>query len=176
MKIMQSSCPIRKAELILWQMPQEERMRRKPRSETTETYILLQLGGIMMCSCRGKAFYLTSWTTLPTHRIHQNTCIRRALKFRFVLGNVWLVFFFLRNMKAYILKAYWVFCLFICLVKTERYLLLIDIFTILFFWPYPQHAEIPGPGFEAMPHSQAEPLQWQLWILNPLSHEGTPSY
>ena len=31
-----------------------------------------------------------------------------------------------------------------------------------------QHAEVSGPGIESMPQ------QWQCWLLNLLSHQGTP--
>ena len=34
--------------------------------------------------------------------------------------------------------------------------------------------EVPGPGVEHMPQPWHEPQQWQLRILSPLSHEGTP--
>ena len=37
-----------------------------------------------------------------------------------------------------------------------------------FFWSPSQHVGIAGPGIEPMPQ------QWQRWILNPLSHQGTP--
>ena len=39
---------------------------------------------------------------------------------------------------------------------------------VYLFWPSPQHVEVPGP--EIKPKLQ----QWQHWILNPLSHQGTP--
>ena len=37
-----------------------------------------------------------------------------------------------------------------------------------FSWPSLRHVEVPGPG------QWPKPLQWQDWILNPLSHKGTP--
>ena len=44
---------------------------------------------------------------------------------------------------------------------------------IVFFFPYPQHAEVPRPGIKPMPQQWPKPLQWQCWILNPLYHKGT---
>ena len=41
------------------------------------------------------------------------------------------------------------------------------IFCFVSFWPCPQYAEAPGLGVEPTPQ------QWQLWILNLLSHQGT---
>ena len=43
-----------------------------------------------------------------------------------------------------------------------------------FFWPHPQHAEVPGPGIKPVPQQQPELLQWQCQILNLLNHTGTP--
>ena len=40
---------------------------------------------------------------------------------------------------------------------------------VFVFSPPLKHAEVPRPGIEP------EPQQWQCWILNPLSHQGTPS-
>ena len=42
------------------------------------------------------------------------------------------------------------------------------------FWLCPWHVEVPGPGIKPAPELWPEPLQWQCWILNPLSHKGTP--
>ena len=47
---------------------------------------------------------------------------------------------------------------------------------ILFFPPYPWHAEVLGPGIEPEPQLQPEAQQWQHWILNLLSCQGTPIY
>ena len=43
-----------------------------------------------------------------------------------------------------------------------------------FFWPYPQHAELLGPGIEPVPQQQPEPQPWQRQILNLLQHQGIP--
>ena len=42
------------------------------------------------------------------------------------------------------------------------------------FWPCPRHAEVPGSGIKPMPQQWPEPQQRQCWILNLLSHQGTP--
>ena len=44
-----------------------------------------------------------------------------------------------------------------------------------FFW-YPQHAEVPGPGIKPVPRKLPEPLQGQCQNLNPLHHQGAPSF
>ena len=36
------------------------------------------------------------------------------------------------------------------------------------FWPCPRHAGVSRPAIKPMAQ------QWQHWILNPLSHQGTP--
>ena len=46
------------------------------------------------------------------------------------------------------------------------------------FWcfvklPYSRHVKVPGPGIKPTPQHWPEPLQWQCWIPNPLSHKGT---
>ena len=51
-----------------------------------------------------------------------------------------------------------------------------SLFLFLFFWPCPQQVKIPGPGIKSVPHQWPEPQQWQHWILNQLSHQGTPDY
>ena len=43
-----------------------------------------------------------------------------------------------------------------------------------FFWPCPQHTEVPRSGAELLPQQGPKSQQWQCWILNPLSHQGTP--
>ena len=40
--------------------------------------------------------------------------------------------------------------------------------SLFFFWLYLWHAEVPGLGIKP------EPKQWLHWVLNPLSHKGTP--
>ena len=46
---------------------------------------------------------------------------------------------------------------------------------LMFFWPHPQHAEVPRPGIEPTPQRWPEPQQWQHWIINLLSNQGTPA-
>ena len=41
------------------------------------------------------------------------------------------------------------------------------------FWPHLRHAEVPGPGTEPTAQMQPKLLQWQCWILIPLSHKWT---
>ena len=43
-----------------------------------------------------------------------------------------------------------------------------------FFWPCPQHAEVPRPGIKPLPQQQHSPQKWQCQILMPLGHQGTP--
>ena len=47
--------------------------------------------------------------------------------------------------------------------------LLFVYFVFVFFWPCSEHMEVPKPGIKPIPQ------QWQHWILNPLSHQRTPS-
>lgn len=42
--------------------------------------------------------------------------------------------------------------------------------TFFFFWLCWWHVEVPRPRIEPMPQ------QWPNWILNPLSHQGTPNF
>ena len=42
--------------------------------------------------------------------------------------------------------------------------------TLHFFWPRPQHMEVPGPGIEPVPQ------QWQCWILSPLRCKRTAAF
>ena len=42
-------------------------------------------------------------------------------------------------------------------------------FFFFFLWLHPWHVKVPRPGLEAAPQ------QWQPWIFNPPSHQGTPS-
>ena len=42
--------------------------------------------------------------------------------------------------------------------------------TFFLFWTHPWHTEVPGPGIKP------EPQQWKHQVLNPLHHQGTPSY
>ena len=42
--------------------------------------------------------------------------------------------------------------------------------TYIFFWPHPQHAEVPRPGTKPALQQWPEPQHWQCWILNPLHH------
>ena len=51
------------------------------------------------------------------------------------------------------------FCLFVC-----------------FFQPHPKQMEVPRPGMEPTPQQQPQPLQWQCWVLSPLSHKRTPPF
>ena len=46
----------------------------------------------------------------------------------------------------------------------------------IFFWPYPQHTEVPMPGIKPTPQQRPKPLQWQCQIHNLLSHKGTPYF
>ena len=59
----------------------------------------------------------------------------------------------------------------VCLahIQIVGWLFFFCFFCFCFFLLYPQHVEIPRPGIEL------EPLQWQCWILNLLSHQGTPT-
>ena len=43
-------------------------------------------------------------------------------------------------------------------------------------WLYLQHTEVPRPGINTEPQLWLEPQQWQHWILNPLSKQGTPFF
>ena len=43
------------------------------------------------------------------------------------------------------------------------------VYSALFLWPCPWHAEVPGPGLEPTLQQWPEPRQWQCWILNPVS-------
>ena len=45
---------------------------------------------------------------------------------------------------------------------------------IFLFLAVPQHIEAPKPRAEHTPQHWPKLLQWQHWILNPLSHKGTP--
>ena len=45
----------------------------------------------------------------------------------------------------------------------------------VYFWQCSCHAEVPGPGMEPAPEQGLEPPLWQCQILNPLSHQGTPT-
>ena len=38
----------------------------------------------------------------------------------------------------------------------------------------PRHVDVREPGIKPKPQQQPKPLQWQYWVLNPLSHQGTP--
>ena len=44
----------------------------------------------------------------------------------------------------------------------------------MFFWPYLQHMEVPGPGIEPMPQKQPKPPRWQHWLLNTPHQKRTP--
>ena len=48
-------------------------------------------------------------------------------------------------------------------------LLVFVVVVVVVTWLWPRHAEAPRPGREPVPQ------QWQCQILNPLSHQGTPS-
>ena len=58
----------------------------------------------------------------------------------------------------------------------------IRVLFFLFFWRgwvppphlWPGHAEILEPGIKPMVQQWLEPQQWQCWILNLLSQQGTP--
>ena len=43
----------------------------------------------------------------------------------------------------------------------------------LFIWLHLWHMEVPGPGIEPMPWQPFQLQQWQCWIVNLLSHQGT---
>ena len=45
----------------------------------------------------------------------------------------------------------------------------------VFFWLCPQLVAVSAPGMEPASQHQGGPQPWQCWILNPLSHQGTPS-
>ena len=47
--------------------------------------------------------------------------------------------------------------------------------SFFFFFPHLQHVESSRLGIEAAPQQQPKPQQWQHWILNPPSHQGTPA-
>ena len=42
------------------------------------------------------------------------------------------------------------------------------------FWSCSWHLEVPGAQTEPTPQQRPKLQQWQGWILNPLSHQGTP--
>ena len=42
-----------------------------------------------------------------------------------------------------------------------------------FFWPHPQHVEVPGPGIKLVLQLPPEPQWQQHRTLNPLHHVGT---
>ena len=45
-------------------------------------------------------------------------------------------------------------------------------FHFILFFTALQHMEVLGPGIKPMPQQEPEPQQH--WLLNPLSHQGTP--
>ena len=47
---------------------------------------------------------------------------------------------------------------------------MLDTLFFFFFWQCPQHVKVPRPGIKPVPQ------HWQHWILNPLSHQGTPGH
>ena len=51
-----------------------------------------------------------------------------------------------------------------------------DVSLHVIFWPHLQHAEAPWPGTEAALRPWPELQQWQHWVLNRLSHQGTPCH
>ena len=48
--------------------------------------------------------------------------------------------------------------------------------SFFFFLPILWHLEVLGPGIKPTPQQWPKPQQWQHWILNPLSHQGTPIF
>ena len=46
---------------------------------------------------------------------------------------------------------------------------------LFLFLPCLWHVKVPGPGRKPVPQQWPKPPQWQCCILNPLSHQGTPS-
>ena len=46
--------------------------------------------------------------------------------------------------------------------------------SFMLFWLRPWHAEVSRPEIKLMSQQQPKPQQWQHWIINSLSHQGTP--
>lgn len=84
-----------------------------------------------MCCCRGKTFRLTSRTSLMTHSIHQNTCMRKWLRLTISAWKGSLVFpRFGERESLHIQKVSWFLFGFVLLEQTVIYYL-IDVATIL---------------------------------------------
>ena len=47
-------------------------------------------------------------------------------------------------------------------------------FFFKFFWSHLWQVEVPGPGIKPVPQQWPKSLEWQCWILNPLSFKRTP--
>ena len=48
--------------------------------------------------------------------------------------------------------------------------------SVYIYWPHLQHMDVPGPAIKSTPQQRPQRQLWQCQILNPLCHQGTPSY
>ena len=107
-----------------------------------------------------RSFYCGSAVMNPTS-IHEDTGSIPGL-IQWVKDPV------LPQATVYITDEVWIWC---CPTSEHREPREVFFF---FFLTHPLYSEVPPPGIEPVPQQQSELLQWQLQILNPLSHKGSP--